>query len=120
MNGFYYLASPYSLHPGGTENAFREVCKAAALLINAGYTTFSPIAMTHPIATIGGLDPMDGAMWLSHDEPFMEAACGIIVLMLDGWDSSIGVRHEINRFHAMGKPIIMMVPGEVPDMDGFE
>lgn len=116
MNGFLYLASPYSRYPHGTENAFREAAEATALLVKAGYRCFSPIVHSHVVAHVGGIDPLDCAMWLEQDEPFMEAAAGIVVLMLDGWQDSVGVAHEINRFVAMDKPIVLMVPGEVPDL----
>jgi hypothetical protein len=118
MRGFAYLASPYSRFPGGTENAFREAANATAMLVKAGYPTLSPIVHSHVVAHAGGIDPLDCAMWLEQDEPFMEAAAGIIVLMIEGWDSSVGVTHEINRFADMGKPIVLMVPGEVPDLSG--
>lgn len=116
MRGFVYLASPYSRYVGGTENAFRESAEATALLVKAGYKVFSPIVHSHIVAHAGNFDPLDCAMWLDQDEPFMEAAAGIVVLMLEGWQDSVGVSHEINRFAAMKKPIVLMVPGDVPDM----
>lgn len=116
MRGFIYLASPYSRYSGGTENAFREAAEATAALIGAGHKVFSPIVHSHIVAQAGNFDPLDCAMWLEQDAPFMEAAAGIVVLMLDGWQDSVGVKHEINRFAEMGKPIVLMVPGEVPDL----
>jgi nucleoside 2-deoxyribosyltransferase len=118
MRGFVYLASPYSLFEGGTENAFREAAKATAELIAAGYNTYSPIVHSHPVAQIGGLDAMDGEMWLELDGPMMEAAAGLVVLMLDGWDRSHGVAAEMEYFARAEKPIVLMAPGEVPDMTG--
>jgi len=116
MRGFLYLASPYSRYEGGTENAFREAAEATALLVKAGYRCFSPIVHSHIVAHAGNFDPLDCAMWLEQDEPFMEAAAGIVVLMLEGWQESHGVAHELERFANMGKPIVLMRPGEVPDM----
>lgn len=111
-----YLASPYSLYSAGHEAAYVEACVAAADLIRAGYRVYSPIAASHPIATHGGLDNMDADLWLDQCAPFMEAAAGIVVLMLEGWQESYGVAHEIERFANMDKPIVLMVPGEVPDL----
>lgn len=116
MRGFIYLASPYSLYPHGMESAFREAAQATADLIKAGYRCFSPIVHSHVVSNVGNIDPLDCAMWLEQDEPFMEAAAGIVVLMLDGWQDSVGVAYEINRFAAMDKPIVLMVPGGVPDL----
>lgn len=49
-----YLASPYThsdVHV--REWRFREACRAAAALLRAGITVFSPIAHSHPIAAFG-------------------------------------------------------------------
>jgi len=118
MNGFVYLASPYSRYVYGTENAFREAAEATAALIRAGYNTYSPIVHSHIVAHAGNFDPLDCEMWLKLDEPFMEAAVGIVVLMLEGWQESHGVAHEMEYFARADKPIVLMVPGEVPDMTG--
>lgn len=118
MMELWYLASPYSRYVGGTENAFREAAEATAALVRAGYKVFSPIVHSHVVAHAGRFDPLDCAMWLEQDEPFMKAAAGIVVLMLEGWQESVGVSHEIERFAQMDKPIVLMVPGEVPDFSG--
>lgn len=111
-----YLASPYSKYVDGLEAAFIEAAKAAASLIREGYRVYSPICHSHPLAVYGGLDALDHAMWLDQDEPLMDAAAGIIALTLEGWQDSVGVAYEINRFVSMKKPIVLMVPGEVPDL----
>jgi hypothetical protein len=116
--GFYYLASPYSKHPGGLEVAFRQACEAAALLIKAGVPVFSPIAHSHPIAVAGGLDPLSYDVWLPADRPMMDAASGIIVLHLLGWATSYGIAEEQRHFAAAGKPEVHMMPGQVPTMFG--
>ena len=45
---FWYLASPYSKYPEGTQAAFEMACWQAGLLIRAGVPVFSPIAHSHP------------------------------------------------------------------------
>jgi hypothetical protein len=114
---FHYLASPYSAHPDGMEHAYRDACAAAALLIRAGVPVFSPIAHSHGIAEIGGIDPASHAIWLPADAPMMRAAMGLIVLQLPGWDMSIGVAAEIAEFRLAGKPVRYMTPGVVPALD---
>jgi hypothetical protein len=108
MTAFYYLASPYSRFPDGPEAAFREVCRAAACLIRAGVRLYSPIAHTHPIATHGGIDPLDHSIWLPVDKPFMDAAAGLIVCKMPSWTASVGMAHEIEAFTEAGKPIVYM------------
>lgn len=114
MSGFWYLATPYSKHPDGLVEAFLQAVEQAALLIKAGIPVFCPIAHTHPIAVMGDLDPYDHDIWLPADRPFMEAAKGIIVCKLEGWDESFGIKKEIEAFTAAIKPVIYMEPDEVP------
>jgi hypothetical protein len=111
---FYYLATPYSKYRNGIYVAFEEAARQTALLVQSGVPTYSPIAHTHPVAIYGELDPFDHELWLEADRTFMDAARGLIVCMMQGWDKSYGVEQEIKYFKAQGKPIIYMIPGEVP------
>ncbi len=111
---FWYLATPYSKYEAGLEAAFRLACWNAAKLIQAGVRVYSPIAHTHPVAVHGGIDPYDHGIWLPADAPFMDAACGLIVLTAKGWEESYGIRCEIEAFQKAGKPIHYMEPGVVP------
>jgi hypothetical protein len=113
-DGFWYLATPYSKYPRGIEAAFVDAAIQASILIKAGIRVYSPIAHTHPVATFGNIDPYDHAIWLPADKPFMDAACGLIVCKLPGWDVSFGIGEEIKLFAAAGKPVIHMTPGLVP------
>jgi hypothetical protein len=102
---FWYLATVYSKHPNGLEAAHVMAARAAADLLRLGVTVYSPICHTHPIAMIGGLDPLDHAIWLPADAPFMRAARGLIVLKSPGWESSFGIGEERKAFQQMAKPI---------------
>ncbi len=114
MNGFWYLAAPYSRAPRGIYAAWHDACRAAALLVRAGLSVFSPISHSHPIALDGDIDTMDGSLWIGVDRPMMDAAIGIIVLMAPSWERSVGICEELRVFREAGKPIIYMRPGEVP------
>lgn len=105
IDGYWYLASPYTAHPGGIEAAYEAACRAAARLIAAGVPVFAPVAHSHPVATHGGLDPLDHAIWLPADQPMMDGAGGLLVLTLAGWDRSHGVRHEVDAIAGAGRPV---------------
>jgi len=102
---YIYVASPYSKFPGGTEAAFREVSRAAAWLIRQGVRVYCPISHTHPIAIYGGMDPLDHAIWLPCDQPFMKAAGAIVVVQMETWNESYGIAVEVREFEAAGKPV---------------
>jgi hypothetical protein len=111
---FWYLATPYSKYHAGIETAFVLAAQTAASLVRAGIPVYSPIAHTHPIAVHGQIDPLDHGIWLPADEPFMRAACGLIVLCAQGWKESRGIAHEIEQF--AGRPIVYMDPGTIPEL----
>lgn len=81
---------------------------AAGHLIAQGIPAYSPIAHTHPIAVECGIDPLDHEIWLPADRPMMDAACGLVVVKMDGWQESKGVNYEITRFLEQGKPVHYM------------
>lgn len=99
----WYLASPYTKFARGQDAAFSEAAKATAKLMAAGLVVYSPIAHSHPVATHGNLDALDGAFWLRQNMPMMERMDGIIVLKLPGWRESEGVKFEIDFFRREGK-----------------
>jgi hypothetical protein len=113
---FWYLATVYSKYRLGIVHAHAEACRQAALLVRAGIPVYSPIAHTHPIAIEGDIDPFDHEIWLEADRTFMEAAKGLIVCKMQGWEESYGIGVEIESFERQGKPIYYMEPDELPDL----
>lgn len=109
-SGYWYVATPYSKYPAGIEEAFKAACEGVGRLIKRGVPAFSPIAHSHSVAIYAGIDPLSHDIWLEADRPMMEAAHGLIVLMLPGWNESFGVAHEIEHFEKAGKPVIYLVP----------
>jgi hypothetical protein len=64
---------------------------------------------------MGELDPRDDDIWMPMMIPMMEAAeKGLIVCRLPCWQASKGVHFEIEHFRKLGRPIIYMMPDEVP------
>lgn len=105
-----YVGTPYSKYPTGIEAAFKDASALMARLLTEGVRAYSPIAHTHPIAIHGNLDPYDHTIWLPFDAAIMEKADGMIVAMLPGWDSSYGIKHEIEEFTKAGKPVFYLDP----------
>jgi nucleoside 2-deoxyribosyltransferase len=99
-----YLASPYS-HPDPDirEQRFRAACQATVRLIAAGHVVFSPIVHGHPLAHYGL--PTDWSFWEWFDRDYLMRCDEVVVLMLDGWRESTGVRAEIALARDLGKPV---------------
>jgi nucleoside 2-deoxyribosyltransferase len=104
-----YLASPYS-HPDSAvrEQRYRAACRAAAALLLAGEPVISPIAHSHPLVEHGL--PADWTFWQHYDRDLLARCDAVVVLTLDGWETSVGVREEIRIARELGKPVRYLAP----------
>lgn len=104
-----YLASPYS-HPDPAvrDERFRAACRATAALLRAGEVAFSPIVHSHPLVAFGL--PTAWAFWDRIDRAYLERCDEVVVLMLDGWKESVGVRAEIGLARGLGKAVRLLAP----------
>ena len=99
-----YLASPYThANPSVREQRYQAACRATAALIRAGQVVFSPIVHSHPLVAFGLAGTWE--TWERIDRAFLERCDEVAVLMLDGWDQSVGVRAELRIAREMGKPV---------------
>lgn len=118
LTGLWYVGTPYSKYPArdglsGIEAAFRDAAALTGELLRHGVKAYSPITHTHPIAIYGGIDPLDHDIWLPFDATLMHAADGMIVLQMEGWESSYGIKHEIAVFTSADKPIVYIDPADL-------
>ena len=101
----WYIASPYS-HPDPLTMSQRVADVASCVdAIAANYenvTPKSPILETVDMKDRGVI-PKEG--WYKYDFGLLNKADRLIVLMLDGWESSIGVGLEIAFALGKGIPI---------------
>lgn len=98
-----YLASPYTdIDPKVREHRFHCATMAAAHLVEQEFIVYSPITMTHPIDLILAAEgqTLGSDYWVRFDEAFLEVCSKIVILKLDGWDRSSGVRREMEWFEA--------------------
>ena len=108
VDGFVYVASPYSRYPDGIDEAFREASRVSAWLLRRGVKLFCPIAHSHPISNYGFIDPNNHEIWLPADKPLMDAAGALLVVMMPSWQESYGIGVEIDTFVAARKPIFFL------------
>lgn len=101
--GFWYIATPYTSYRGRLCDAFTDACRVTAWLLKQHVRCYSPISCTHSIAEHGAIDPLDHDFWLTADRPLMDAACGIVIVKLHGWEESLGIAEEMARFQTAGK-----------------
>lgn len=110
---YWYLATPYSKYPLGRDAAFRDASRYAGRLLIAGVNVFSPIAHSHPISKYTPIDPLAHDIWLPADWPLLSGAHGVLVLMLPSWDTSYGIKQEIEYATENNKPVIYVNPEQL-------
>jgi hypothetical protein len=106
-----YLACPYTHASAAIRlERFQRVTKAAAALIKQGHIVFSPITMTHPIdiEMAGSQNTLGSDFWVMFDQTFMERCDLFVLLPLEGWQQSSGIKREIEYFKSAGKPLMVL------------
>lgn len=104
-----YLASPYS-HPDSVirQSRFESACEVTALLLKQGLVVYSPIVHGHPLTDYGL--PGDWSFWKIHAQTFLQRCDALVVLMLEGWQNSIGVQAEMTMAKEWSKPTYTLNP----------
>ena len=104
-----YLASPYSHHDKlQMERRYLGVVSALRYLIaREKQAIYSPIAHWHPVAVLIDL-PRDAEFWAEGNKEMMRLADKVIVLRLEGWDTSVGVKAEIAYANELEIPVVYL------------
>jgi hypothetical protein len=74
-----------------------------------GFIVFSPISHSHPIAALCEL-PLGWDYWEKFDSSYLGVSNKLVVLMLDGWQTSTGVTAEILLAKELGIEIEFLEP----------
>ena len=107
-----YLASPHNSKASITrERRYKAVVKVTAILMKDGYFIYSPIVHSHEVSKeIGKEYALHYDFWKTYDH-YMISLCDIfVVLMIPGWDISVGVSDEINYSNEIHKRILYLDP----------
>ena len=104
---FFYLATPFSGYVHGHIRAAEHAAQVAGALVeHTEVNIFSPIAHGHMLRA--HMTPRPHAWWMGVDRPYMDAALGLIVAKLPGWDRSDGVQTEMMYFAQHLKPVFVV------------
>jgi len=112
-----YLACPYTFKHDNPKvvhavRAWRadQATRATAWLIkNYQWNVLSPITHSHPLHETGQCDG-DWKFWEKIDREFIQCSTRIVVLMIDGWKTSVGVQAEIGIAKKSGLIVEYLVP----------
>jgi len=89
------------------DREFKDANLCAGFLMQQGFTVFSPISMSHPIAKTCTL-PRDWAFWEKIDRDFLSVSKVLIVCITPGWDRSTGITAEIEIAKELNLQIFYM------------
>jgi len=107
-----YIAIPYS--SVDKEESFKLANKAAAFYYNKGFIVYSPISHSHPIAIQEDL-PKGFDFWEKIDYEFIDWCDYVVVVKMQGWDKSTGVKKEIEYCKKTNKPFCYLELDELYD-----
>jgi hypothetical protein len=104
-----YLAAPYT-HSDKfvVEGRMRNLCIVDAALMKRGVMTASPL-MKHFLLEHADL-PGDWDYWKDYAEVLLSKCDKMIVVMMHGWEESVGVQAEIRLCGKFGIPVEYIDP----------
>lgn len=110
---YHYLASPYThVSPDIMRKRYEAAEAATAILLIGDIAVYSPIVHCHTLAVTHDL-PKDFNFWMRYNYRMLSPAKSLLVLKIDGWEASTGVRAEIEYAITHGKPVCYLDPKNV-------
>jgi hypothetical protein len=90
------------------ELSFQMANAVAARLMEGGELIYSPISHSHPIHDYMVHYAHDHNFWMQYDDEMMEFCNRLYVIKTKDWESSDGVRREIEWFLRRGRPLFFI------------
>lgn len=105
-----YIAGPYSNPPELRKLRFEQLSRAAAEYVRAGHYVYCGIAHAHPIDLHLQDLQLTSDFWCALDRRFMAVCDRCVVIQLDGWECSSGVKQEVAWFKERSRPVEFVEP----------
>ncbi len=102
-----YIASPYTGTVAEMDHRFKLAAGYVARLCGGDSIPYSPIVHFHPVAVAHTL-PCDISYWRTVNIAMLRRCDGVHVLLLDGWDQSVGVKFEMDLAADLNLPLGMI------------
>ncbi len=105
MSKVFFLSSPYSQSKKIEKERYLKAVAFVAQRMNLGEFILSPIVHCHEVAVRHKL-PTSWEYWRDYCVAMISRCDAVYVLMLDGFETSNGVRDEIQIARELNKEII--------------
>jgi hypothetical protein len=114
-----YLSIPYS-HPLPEVRAGRMKMfwRAAAYLLRQGRLVVSPMTL-EPALQADPTLPYDWGYWQEYSLVMLGKCGALVVLTLDGWQNSEGVKGEIAEAQRLGLAVEYLPASKLPEVTGM-
>lgn len=104
---YFYLGSPYThKNPKVRQRRYEAVRNFAGFLAKHGEWVFCPIMHSHDMAIHCDM-PYTFEFWDDWNKALIRPSRGVIVFQIEGWDTSRGLKSEIDYAKQIGLPVIM-------------
>jgi hypothetical protein len=110
---FWYLATTYTIHKTGKEQANLDASKMSAFLQDNDIFVFSPVAHFHDMHGFSK-NGDDYEFWMKYCFKFVSLSKGVIVCTMPGWEQSKGIAREVKLALELGLPAIYTDFMELP------
>ena len=111
-----YLASPLSHeNPAVRRRRYEIACRATAKLIAARIPVFSPLCNSVPAVELGGLKASHDD-FLAVDLPILRRCDEVLIVGIEGWDQSPGVKLEMSEAFEHQKPMILIGEADIENL----
>jgi len=113
---FEYLGSPYTYPSENKEikskmqrARYHAVMVRTVSMLKEGIHVYSPIVHCHVLAMLHDM-PTDAEFWKEYNYAMLSKASKFHLLMLPGWDESLGLRGESEHARACSIPEFLHSP----------
>lgn len=90
-----YIGCPYSdKDPKIMEERYKQITSITAKLVKEGYVVFSPVTYGHVLCEFEDM-PVDFDFWQNLCIKFLQASDLMLVIKLDEWENSKGLKEEV-------------------------
>ena len=104
-----YLACPFThSSPEIQEYRYRTSCRVAAKLMRCGIVVFNPLSHSVPICEFLGDIEDQHSFWMSVDLPILRRCDELLIIGMENWTKSQGVRSEMFEALSLHKPITLI------------
>lgn len=102
-----FVCAPYSSNDQFIkESRFKSACIGCGLIMDLGGFPMSPLVHGVPIANEMKL-PDDFDYWSKYCLSFINKSDFLVVLNVEGWEDSSGIKAEIELAHKLNKPVYL-------------